>query len=168
MGEIGRGESAGKHAGPPEWFARHDGPEGGAGLRFGCTQCGNCCSGPPGFVLVSEAECVALARRLGLSIGEFKARHTHTMERGRSLNEVAGPRGFDCVFLDRTSVPGRAVCGVYEDRPGQCRTWPFWGAVVRTPQTWAAAGRSCPGINKGELVSVQQVRVLRDAVAMEG
>jgi len=152
--------------GPLEWFARVDAPEHGQGLRFACTSCGNCCSGPPGYVLVSDAECHALARRLGLTTQAFIDQHTHVVERGRSLKEVPGPRGFDCIFLDRERVPGKAICGVYESRPGQCRTWPFWGHTLRTPETWAAAGRSCPGINTGAIVPLHQVRVLRDSVPM--
>lgn len=148
----------------PEWFARADGPEQGAGLRFSCTMCGNCCSGPPGYVLVNDAECAALAARLGVSVEAFIEGYTHVLAEGRSLTEREGPRGFDCVFLDRSKVSGRAVCGVYEDRPRQCRTWPFWKSVLRDGASWARAGGVCPGINKGELTPVVQVRVLRGVV----
>jgi Fe-S-cluster containining protein len=163
-------------AGPvsnPEWFAQADAPEGGRGLRFGCTMCGNCCSGPPGYVLVTPAEVAALAKRLGVSEKEFIDRYTHMMSKGRSLNEVVsrgahpaieGDVRNDCVFLDRVSVPGRGVCGVYEDRPGQCRTWPFWPSVVRSREAWDRATRVCPGMNTGRLVPVEEVRVLRDRV----
>lgn len=147
-----------------EWFARSDGPEGGAGLRFGCTMCGHCCSGPAGYVLVNDAECAALAVRLGLGVQEFVDRYTHVLPEGRSLREHTGPRGYDCVFLDRAKFPGRAVCGVYEDRPRQCRTWPFWNSVLADAGTWKRAGAMCPGINKGVLVPVEQVRVLRGVV----
>jgi Fe-S-cluster containining protein len=126
--------------------------------------CGNCCSGPPGYVLVNDQECGALAARLGVSTGDFIDRYTHVLAEGRSLVEREGPRGFDCVFLDREKVPGRAVCGVYEDRPRQCRTWPFWNSVLRDASSWARAGGVCPGINKGALTPVVQVRVLRGVV----
>jgi hypothetical protein len=124
-------------------------------------------------VLVTEAEIGALAARLGVSPAEFVTRFTHMTTKGRSLNEVEsrGPHPAiegdvrrDCVFLDRTGVPGRAVCGVYEDRPAQCRTWPFWPSVVRSREAWDRATRICPGMNRGTLVPVEQVRVLRDRV----
>ncbi|MBY0309509.1 MAG: YkgJ family cysteine cluster protein [Phycisphaerales bacterium] len=151
-----------------EWFAGPDSPEGGAGLRFGCTLCGRCCSGPAGYVLVSDDECAALAGRLGLSRGEFMERYTHVLSEGRSLREqvVTGGRGYDCVFLDRASVPGKAVCGVYEQRPRQCRTWPFWSSVLASPQTWEQAKAVCPGIDRGTLVPVEQVRILRGVVEL--
>lgn len=164
-GMTNRGES-GPDGATPEWFAGPEGPEGGEGLRFSCTMCGRCCSGPAGYVLVNDAECAGMASRLGLSVEAFIDRYTHVLPEGRSLREqvVAGGRGYDCVFLDRTSVPGKAVCGVYEDRPRQCRTWPFWNSVLRDAGTWKQAGEVCPGLNKGTLVPVQQVRILRGVV----
>jgi Fe-S-cluster containining protein len=160
MAETG---NSGGNIGPLEWFAQPSGPEGGLGLRFSCTMCGNCCSGPSGYVLVNDAECAALAKRLGISTEEFMARYTHMMELGRSLNERSGPYGLDCVFLDREKIPGKAVCGVYEDRPRQCRSWPFWPSLVRNERTWASARNTCPGIDKGTLHSVVQVRIMRDS-----
>ena len=35
------------------------------GLRFACTQCGNCCTGEPGFVWVNDAEIAAIAEVRG-------------------------------------------------------------------------------------------------------
>ena len=125
--------------------------------------CGNCCTGPEGYVLVSDDEAAALAARLGLETAVFLERYTHTTREGRSLIETRSEIGFDCVFLDRMKVPGKAVCGVYEDRPLQCRTWPFWPSVVASRASWERAKRTCPGIDKGRAYTVQQVRILRDA-----
>lgn len=150
-----------------EWFATPD-PESpeydGTGLRFSCTMCGNCCTGPEGYVLVSDDEARALADRLGQSVEEFLKAHTRMTREGRSLTERATEFGQDCVFLDRTKIPGRAVCGVYEDRPRQCRTWPFWPSVVKTRQTWERAKRVCPGMDSGARHGVVQIRVMRDAI----
>ncbi|MBI2759991.1 MAG: YkgJ family cysteine cluster protein [Chloroflexi bacterium] len=146
-----------------EWFTKPDAPERGTGLRFGCTMCGRCCSGPPGFVIVSEAETAALAKRLGISVTKFKNEYTNMMSEGRSLNEKKTDHGLDCIFLDRTTIPGKAICGVYEDRPTQCRTWPFWPSLVKSRRDWEAAKKSCPGMDKGELVPVERIRILRDS-----
>lgn len=145
-----------------EWFAPVDPRTGDEGLRFGCTMCGNCCSGPEGYVLVTEAECRALAARLGMDVEAFKSTHTHLMMHGRSLNERIVDGAHDCMFLDRTTIPGKAICGVYEDRPLQCKTWPFWPSIVRERVTWERAKRICPGIDKGTLVPVEQIRIQRD------
>lgn len=148
----------------PEWFARPDAPEGGAGLRFTCTMCGNCCTGPHGFVIVSDAECEGLARRLGITVDQFKAQHTHIMSEGRSLNEKRTTFGLDCIFLDRKKIPGKAVCGVYEDRPAQCRSWPFWPSLLKSRSAWESAGKTCPGLGKGQLHTLTQIRIHRDSV----
>ncbi len=119
------------------WFA--------AGLKFTCTQCGNCCTGAPGFTWVDEAECDALAARLGLDGEAFRRRYTRLVWRGgeqrRSLSEQ---RGGDCVFW-KTGVG----CSVYEQRPRQCRTWPFWRSNLATRDDWETEARACPGMDHG-------------------
>lgn len=145
----------------PEWFAE------GGGLRFECTMCGNCCSGPPGYVLVSDDEVAALARRMGVSEADFLKRYTTMTREGRSLIEKPSPLpggGLDCIFLDRAKIPGKAVCGVYEDRPAQCRTWPFWPSNLKDRRAWERAKRTCPGMDRGALTTPQQIRIRRDAV----
>ncbi|MBL8757852.1 MAG: YkgJ family cysteine cluster protein [Phycisphaerae bacterium] len=151
-------------SGEPEWFARPDSPERGEGLRFACTSCGNCCTGVPGYVLVSDAEVAALAQRLNLSTDAFIQRYTQMLPEGRSLIETHTRFGYDCVFLDRAKVPGKAVCGVYEDRPIQCRTWPFWPNLLRSRNAWNQAAKGCPGMNTGPLIPLQQIRIQRDAI----
>lgn len=125
--------------------------------------CGNCCTGPEGYVLVSDDEAAALAGRLGMGVGEFLSTYTRQTAQGRSLTERLTEAGYDCIFLDREKVPGRAVCGVYEDRPAQCRTWPFWPSNLRSRGMWEKAARVCPGIDRGALHTVVQVRVVRDS-----
>lgn len=142
-----------------DWF---DQPGQERGLRFECTMCGNCCTGPPGYVLLSDEEAGALAQRLGLDDDEFLERYTHHTPKGRSLTEHRTSFGYDCVFLDRESVPGKAVCGVYEDRPSQCRTWPFWKSNLVSEDAWRAAARTCPGIGRGRLYSPEHIRITRD------
>lgn len=116
------------------------------GLRFSCVQCGHCCGGGPGTVRVSEAEISALAARLELADAEFRKRYTRTL-RGGDISLEEKPND-DCVFYDQNRG-----CTVYEDRPQQCRTWPFWSSVVHSPDTWAAEAETCPGMNSGALHS---------------
>lgn len=141
------------------WFDRPDLDTGDRGLRFECTCCGNCCSGPEGFVLFTPQEASAIAARLGITVETFIAEYTRDTPEGRSITEKQTAHGMDCVFLDREKVPGKAVCGIYEDRPEQCRTWPFWKSVVRSPQAWRTASRLCPGMNEGTLYSPEHIRI---------
>lgn len=126
--------------------------------------CGNCCTGPEGYVLVSDSEADALAARLSLTPQDFLARYTRDTPKGPSLTEVQSSFGLDCIFLDRTKVPGKAVCGVYEDRPAQCRTWPFWKSNLVGRWAWERAKRICPGMDTGTHHQPQQIRILRERV----
>lgn len=135
------------------------------GLRFSCTLCGNCCTGPPGVVWFTPEEGRALAALLGLDEETFYKRHARKIDGAWSLNEHETEHGFDCVFLDRKKIPGKAVCGVYEARPTQCRTWPFWPEIIRSRGSWEATKRRtpCPGMGEGKLIPVEQIRIQRDA-----
>ncbi|MHC4416774.1 MAG: YkgJ family cysteine cluster protein [Planctomycetota bacterium] len=141
----------------PEWYA--------AGLRFGCTQCGNCCTGPPGTVWFTAAEGRGLAATLGLEEEVFYDRYAHRIGRRWSLKERETPHGYDCIFLDRDTDPGKGLCSVYGARPAQCRTWPFWPENLRTRRAWNTVKRRtpCPGMDTGDLVPVEQIRILRDS-----
>jgi hypothetical protein len=143
-----------------EWYAD--------GLRFACTQCGNCCTGPTGYVWFTEAEGKALANRLELSEADFYRRFARKLEGHWSLRENKTAHGYDCIFLDRDTVPGKAVCGVYEARPSQCKTWPFWPENVRSPHSWAQTKKvtPCPGMDTGKLVPIEQIRIQRDMTTM--
>lgn len=116
------------------------------GLRFTCTQCGNCCSGPPGYVWINDEELRALAAHFGLTPIEFEQRHTRRAHGRRSLLEQSNG---DCEFL-RRDPDGKRRCSVYLTRPLQCRTWPFWRSNVDSPRAWERAARACPGMNQGE------------------
>lgn len=122
----------------------------GDGLRFQCTQCGNCCTGAPGYVWVNKAEIEALAAHLAMELDEFERRFVRQVGIRKSLVEL---QGGDCVFLD----PQSRRCTVYALRPRQCRTWPFWESNVRTPKDWEETCRVCPGSGQGPLVPAKEI-----------
>ena len=122
------------------------------GLRFSCTQCGNCCTGAPGFVWVTPAEIAALARRMGCTeVEDFERRFVRAVGMRKSLCEY--PDG-DCIFFDAEA----RRCLVYEDRPQQCRNWPFWQANVQTRQDWQRVCEICPGSGRGQFYTLQQIQ----------
>ncbi|NUQ63947.1 MAG: YkgJ family cysteine cluster protein [Pirellulales bacterium] len=120
------------------------------GLQFECTGCGDCCTGAPGYVWVDEEEIALLASRLGLGVDAFEEEYVRLVGRRKSLLEF--PNG-DCVFFD--NVDRR--CSVYDSRPRQCRTWPFWESNLKTRRTWAETCRSCPGCGHGPLIPVEEI-----------
>lgn len=124
---------------PQPWYA--------GGLKFTCTQCGNCCGGAPGYVWVTSAEISAIAEHVGMPVTEFEKKHTR--DGGRGLRSLRERKNKDCEFL-RTDPDGKKRCGIYPVRPLQCRTWPFWQSNVQHESDWVLAARSCPGMNRGE------------------
>ncbi len=120
------------------------------GLRFTCTQCGNCCTGEPGFVWVTEEEIQRLADHLELTIDQFGSRYLRRVESGLSL--IEHPNG-DCVFFDRT-----LGCTVYEARPIQCRTWPFWDENLESKEQWELTCEVCPGAGQGQWFSLVEIQ----------
>jgi Fe-S-cluster containining protein len=139
------------------------------GLRFACTQCGNCCSGPPGAVWVDEAEERAIAGDLGVDAADFRERFTRRIGSRRSLVEVKDGDRHDCVFLVRDS-DGKARCRVYRARPRQCRTWPFWPENLASPEAWDDIRRRvpCPGMESGPRHGPVEIRLaLRGPEAAE-
>ena len=151
-----------------EWFDKPDPTgttdSGETGLRFTCTQCGNCCTGPTGFVLFTDDEAQAMASDLKISKEDFYAKHTRDTLVGRSLNEIeADGFGYDCVFLTRDET-GKTGCSVYGSRPEQCRTWPFWRSNLVGKRAWKEESRGCPGMNQGALHTPEHIRITRERV----
>lgn len=115
------------------------------GLAFACQGCGDCCRGPGGYVWVTEEEAGKLAGALGMAVPDFAARFLRTTLSGLAL--VDDGKG-DCPLLGEN---GR--CRVYENRPLQCRTWPWWEENLVSRRRWDAAAVRCPGMNKGTVHS---------------
>lgn len=128
------------------------------GLRFECTQCGNCCTGASGFVWVNSQEIADLARTIGMDdVDRFEDLYVRKVGIRRSLKEF--PNG-DCVFFDSES----RRCTVYNARPRQCRTWPFWNSNLSKPEDWERTCEICPGSGKGKLYSIDQIESSRKVI----
>ncbi len=128
------------------------------GLRFKCTACGDCCTGAPGFVWVNKEEMEALAAAAGVEdLEEFEQQYVRKVGIRRSLREF--PNG-DCVFFDSDS----RKCQVYQARPRQCRTWPFWTSNLKSLQAWEETCEVCPGSGKGKLYQLEQIESQRKVI----
>lgn len=119
------------------------------GLRFRCTQCGDCCTGVPGYVWVNDEEVQAIAAMRGESPQEFLTRHTRRVGSKRTLREKANG---DCVLYDK-----QRGCTVYAVRPRQCQTWPFWDSNLKSVKTWERTCEVCPGSGHGDLIPVEEI-----------
>lgn len=127
------------------------------GLKFSCSRCGNCCSGPPGYVWVTKEEIGRISKFLGRSddwLDKTKLRRVHFRY---SLTEL---KGGDCIFLSREG--GKTSCSIHSVRPLQCRTWPFWNDNLRSQKAWEETHRhTCPGMNEGRHHDFVQIETIR-------
>ncbi len=147
------------------------------GLTFTCTQCGNCCTGPAGYVYASHAEIRRLAEFLKLTPEQVVEEYCRKVGGKISFKEKRGTGGWDCIFLEEVAAKRRAVgadrdlfytkriCTVYPVRPLQCRTWPFWDGNLASTENWDLAAQRCPGMNQGQRhFTREQIEEFRDAV----
>jgi Fe-S-cluster containining protein len=110
------------------------------GLRFKCTQCGKCCTGGPGYVWVTLEEMEKIAATLNLSLEAFTKRYVRKVHTRFSLIEKKP--NYDCVFLQDKQ------CTIYESRPKQCRTFPWWDENLSSEKAWKECSQQCEGINE--------------------
>ena len=121
------------------------------GIRFSCTQCGDCCTGGPGYVWVTRTEVEALAKHRGLDVQAFGRRYLRKVGSRYSLLEK--PNG-DCIFFEKG-------CTVYPARPRQCRTFPFWPENLSSRGAWSDVAANCPGAGRGRLYSSSEIDRIR-------
>ena len=58
---------------------------------------------------------------------------------------------FDCILWDNGG------CTLYEHRPLQCQSYPFWPAHLDSQDSWDSEKQHCPGIGKGKLHARNQI-----------
>jgi len=124
------------------------------GLPFACTQCGNCCTGSPGYVWVSPDEIRDLAAALALDEKRFRKRYTRLVHGVVSLVEK---RTGECIFLTEDRR-----CSVHAQKPRQCLTFPFWPRLLASAARWQEAAQRCPGIGSGPVYSRDQIDRIQD------
>lgn len=126
------------------------------GLQFECQSSGNCCAsrGEYGFVYLTDEDEVRLAAHLGLVLEDFRTLHTDVTGGYRHLKDPDR----DCMFLRERR------CDVYEARPSQCRTWPFWPENLKSTRAWQReVVKMCPGVGQGRVHSAKEIQAVLDS-----
>jgi len=130
------------------------------GLRFSCHQCGNCCRGSqPGWVYVTPFRLRRIAAFLGRTERSLRHDYVRKDENGDTVLKLKA--NGDCVFWDDG-------CTIYPERPRQCRTFPFWGESLGSPQDWSALKSFCHGIDQGRLYPLEEIRAVFKGRATKG
>jgi len=89
-----------------------------------CAQCeGNCCIGESGYIWITPDDIEKLAVHLNINTKEVFERYILKIGYKFSLKEKKlDENNFACTFFDLD----KKQCSIYEVRPKQCRTFPFW------------------------------------------
>jgi Fe-S-cluster containining protein len=122
------------------------------GLHFECTGCGACCKLGGGFVYPSLEDVGFAAKHMGLSITNF----TETYMEIHEGQYVFKNKGDNCIFY------GENGCTIYEGRPTQCRTYPFWKANLKSSYRWKMIEEECEGVGQGKLYSFVEIEAIRN------
>ncbi len=121
------------------------------GLRFKCTGCGKCCTGSPGYVYLSLEDLKRLSAHFHLTEEDFLKKYARQIDDQYALLDRPGT--YDCIFLRDNK------CTVYDARPTQCRTFPWWIHNLRNPEDWEEAAKRCEGINHPEAPLVPSLHI---------
>jgi len=106
-----------------------------------CRSCeGNCCIGEPGYIWITKNECEKLATYLNITLEELGEKYLLKVGYRYSIKEKQiSPHNYACLFFDLE----RKQCSVYEARPTQCKTFPFWEYFKTNVQE---VKQECPAI----------------------
>ena len=108
-----------------------------------CESCaGYCCIGESGYIWISKNEIEALAKYLNIDSEILKEKYLFKVGYKYSIKEVTlDENSFACCFFNLE----RKQCMIYEVRPAQCRTFPFWDYFkINENEVY----KECPGIKK--------------------
>jgi Fe-S-cluster containining protein len=124
-------------------------------IKFECQpDCANCCKFSNGFVFLNDEEASRIAEDLKISEDEFLQYFTRIID-----NQLYLADGEDehCVFLENYK------CNIYDVRPLQCRTYPFWPENLKSKSRWQLTKDECPGIGKGRNYSAEEIdKILKE------
>ncbi|WP_419765139.1 MAG: YkgJ family cysteine cluster protein [Arcobacter sp.] len=89
-----------------------------------CDACeGNCCIGESGYIWIAKSEREELAKHLNIELEDLLHNYLRRVGYNYSINErKLSEDNYACIFFDLE----KKQCSIYEARPKQCRTFPFW------------------------------------------
>lgn len=129
------------------------------GMRFSCVSgCRKCCE-IPGLVFVHKSEIRRIAAFLGKTSKEFK-QNSLKLYWG-DVYYLDYPESEPCMFVSDEG------CAIYKVRPLQCASFPFWPDNMRDRKIWNSLKKICPGMEKGELHSHDEILEILTTVALK-
>jgi len=88
-----------------------------------CSACqARCCTGESGYIHVNSREIEDISKFIGMGIEDFTQTYLFKNGYKYSIKERKFGDSYECAFYNRETNG----CSIYEVRPIQCRTFPFW------------------------------------------
>ncbi len=89
-----------------------------------CDSCGgDCCIGESGAIWIDTDEIARLSVCMGETLAQTRDKYIEKRAGKDSIKEVKiSADNYRCLFFDMATKR----CSIYDTRPSQCRTFPFW------------------------------------------
>ncbi len=111
-------------------------------FSFQCKGCGNCCAGGEGYIWLTREEQTEISEALKIPLEKFLKKYTKNINGRISLIEFQNSKNdYWCIFLDKNRK-----CKIYEHRPKQCRTYPYWKEIMDDDEYLKLNAEICNGI----------------------
>lgn len=105
------------------------------GLNFTCSACGKCCQNK-GEVWFNTEEFTHLVEKIQLPVQDVLDFYVEEVQSGWVKLKSKEADGLEeCIFLSNTD---HKSCTIYEQRPVQCRTYPYWSRLLGERKEWIA------------------------------
>tara|TARA_B100000029_G_scaffold482132_1_gene531825 strand:+ start:155 stop:595 length:441 start_codon:yes stop_codon:yes gene_type:complete len=122
------------------------------GIKFKCQGSSKCCisRGNHGYVYLTDNDVKKISQQLKVSVKIFKKNYCEYTDNYLHLKEIN--KNGNCQFLNDKK------CSIYNVRPMQCRTWPFWNENMNAKSWNENVVNFCPGIGKGNIVNFEKIK----------
>ena len=122
------------------------------GIKFQCQGSGNCCvsHGSQGYVYLSDKDLNNISKFFKITPKFFIKKYCEYTDGFLHFKEIRDDG--QCQFLKNKK------CTIYQARPTQCKTWPFWKENLNTKKWNTYIKSFCPGIGKGEIISSTKIK----------
>jgi len=109
----------------------------------GCDSCeGNCCIGESGNIWVNKTEINNLANFLDVDLEQLAQKYIEKRGYNYSIRELKlSEDNYACIFFNLE----KKACSIYEVRPSQCRSFPFWDYFKKNIDE---VKKECPAIKE--------------------
>ena len=137
------------------------------GVPFSCqADCGKCCDEPGGIVYLRPEDAKILSKHHQLEMDEWLERDCRQTIDGRFVLK-SDPITDICIYLSADKK-----CTVYESRPVQCKSYPFWPENLRSERSWKRTIEECPGLYSEDAIIIDgdtiKAKMLADREATRG